>query len=218
MLIVFDLDGTLIDTLEDLAAAASQLAVEYGGQPLDPPRVARMVGEGAPLLVARALATAGYREAPPGALERFTAIYATVMFDHTAAYPGVVGLLERLVGSHDLAVLTNKPGRPAEATLDHCGLSGFLAHRVFGDGDLPRKPDPAGLRWLMDRQGVSAENTCMVGDSFVDLETARRAGVRICLARYGFGFAGIPPGALRGDETIIDHPLDLLQHVPSGAA
>lgn len=211
VLIVFDLDGTLIDTLEDLAAAASLLAAEYGGRALEPARVARMVGEGAAVLVQRVLATTGTHADAPGALERFGEIYDRVMLDHSAAYPGMPDVLERLSSVHQLALLTNKPARPAVATLEHCGVAGWFRHRVFGDGALARKPDPAGLEWLMRQHGAGASDTLMVGDSLVDLETARRGGVSICLARYGFGFAGIPAGALRGDESIIDRPLDLLR-------
>ncbi|MEW5982707.1 MAG: HAD-IA family hydrolase [Acidobacteriota bacterium] len=218
MLIVFDLDGTLVDTLEDLAVAASLLAVEYGGRPLEPARVARMVGEGASVLVERVLATAGLGEPPAGALARFTEIYERVMYDHTAAYPGVPELLRSLSATHVLGLLTNKPARAATATLEHCNVATHFEHRVFGDGGLPRKPDPAGLRWLMQQHQASAGHTLMVGDSLVDVETARRGGVRICLARYGFGFDGIPAGALRGDEAWIDQPLELLALVSPGAA
>lgn len=218
MLIVFDLDGTLIDTLEDLAAAVSLLVVEYGGSPIEPVRVARMVGEGAAVLVERAISSAGITVAPPGALERFTGLYAQVMFDHTAAYPGVPELLDRLAPCHDLALLTNKPAGPAEATLAYCGIAGHFACRVFGDGRLARKPDPEGLQWLMERHRASAGATLMVGDSLVDLETARGAGARVCLARYGFGFGGIPADALRGDELFADRALDLLDIVEMSTA
>lgn len=217
MLIVFDLDGTLIDTLDDLAAAASLLAIEFGGGPLEPARVARMVGEGAPVLVARVLATAGFETAPPGAVERFGEIYDSVLFDRTAAYPGVTELLHELAPDHQLALLTNKPERPAVATLEHCGVAEYFTHRVFGDGNLARKPDPEGLLWLMGQFRASVGDTLMVGDSLIDLETARRAKVRVCLARYGFGFDGIPRGALRGDEAFIDQPGELLRVVKSGA-
>jgi len=81
---------------------------------------------------------------------------------------------------------------------------------VFGDGPLGRKPDPAGLHWLLERHGASAERSILIGDSDVDIATAQAAGVRICLARYGFGFVRINPASLRGDEWFLDQPRDLI--------
>jgi phosphoglycolate phosphatase len=169
-----------------------------------------MVGEGASVLVERVMARAGHPEPPAGALDEFLRLYDQRMFDTTRAYPGMVETLRGLADSHAMALLTNKPEDSARKVLAHCGLDGFFAHMVFGDGAFPRKPDPAGLRWLMKQHRASAARTVLVGDSEVDLATARAGSVRVCLARYGFGFIRIDPATLRGDETFLDQPQDLL--------
>ena len=210
MLLVFDLDGTLVDSIHDLAEAASDLSERYGGARLDDEAVCRMVGEGASVLVERVLATAGHAAPPPGALGEFLDLYDARMFDTTRAYPGMADTLRALAGGHAMALLTNKPEAAARKVLAHCGLGGFFAHMIFGDGGFERKPDPAGLRWLMKQHRASAKRTILVGDSEVDLATARAGGVRICLARYGFGFIRVDPAALAGDEWYLDQPRDLL--------
>ena len=210
MLIVFDLDGTLVDSIHDLAEAASDLSEAWGGARFDDGTVCRMVGEGAAVLVERVMARAGHIETPPGALKQFLDLYDRRMFDTTRAYPGVADTLRELADTHALALLTNKPEDSARKVLAHCGLDGFFAHMIFGDGEFGRKPDPAGLRWLMKRQRASARRTILVGDSEVDLATARTGGVRICLARYGFGFIRVDPATLGRDEWYLDQPQDLL--------
>lgn len=210
MLLVFDLDGTLVDSIHDLAEAASDLSEAHGGARFDDDTVCRMVGEGAAVLVERVMARAGHAAPPPGALDTFLRLYDQRMFDTTRAYPGVADTLRALADSHAMALLTNKPEDSARKVIAHCGLDGFFSHMVFGDGGFPRKPDPAGLRWLMKMHRASAARTVLVGDSEVDLATARAGGVRICLARYGFGFIRVDPASLRGDEAFLDQPQDLL--------
>lgn len=210
MLLVFDLDGTLVDSIHDLAEAASDLSERYGGARLDDEGVCRMVGEGASVLVERVLARAGHAAPPPGALGEFLDLYDARMFDTTRAYPGMADTLRALADGHAMALLTNKPEAAARKVLAHCGLGGFFAHMIFGDGGFERKPDPAGLRWLMKQHRASAKRTILVGDSEVDLATARAGGVRICLARYGFGFVRVDPATLAGDEWYLDQPRDLL--------
>jgi len=210
VLLVFDLDGTLVDSIHDLAEAASDLSERHGGARFDDAAVCRMVGEGAAVLVERVMARAGHAEPPPGALKQFHDLYDRRMFETTRAYPGVADTLRALADRHAMALLTNKPEDSARKVLAHCGLDGFFAHMVFGDGEFGRKPDPAGLRWLMKRHRASAKRTILIGDSEVDLATARAGGVRICLARYGFGFIRVDPASLAGGEWCIDQPLDLL--------
>ena len=210
MLLVFDLDGTLVDSIHDLAGAASDLSERHGGARFDDETVCRMVGEGASVLVERVMALAGHAAPPAGALRQFLDLYDQRMFDTTRAYPGVVETLRALADTHAMALLTNKPEDSARKVLAHCGLDGFFAHMVFGDGELQRKPDPAGLRWLMKRHRASAKRTILVGDSEVDLATARAGGVRICLARYGFGFIRVDPASLDGNDWFLDQPQDLL--------
>jgi len=169
-----------------------------------------MVGEGAPILVERVMARAGHAAPPAGALEEFLEIYDRRMFDTTRPYPGMLDTLRVLADAHAMAVLTNKPEESARKVLAHAGLAGFFAHMVFGDGPFGRKPDPAGLHWLLERHGASAERSILVGDSDVDVATAQAAGVRVCLARYGFGFVRVDSASLRGGEWFLDQPRDLV--------
>ncbi len=186
-LIAFDLDGTLIDSRRDLADSANQLIEELGGQPLTEEQVGSMVGEGAALLVRRALTAAG-RGARAHALERFLEIYDERLLNHTRAYDGVADVVRGLRGRARLAVLTNKPTKPTERILAGLGLRDLFDEVIGGDGAHPRKPDPAGLNAMMASANASPAETLLVGDSPIDLETAQRAGVSCCLVSYGFGF------------------------------
>jgi phosphoglycolate phosphatase len=210
-LVVFDLDGTLVDSLGDLAESANALIVECGGRTLTADSIGRMVGEGAGLLVARAFHAAGLVQ-PPDALERFLTIYHARMLTLTRPYPGIGQLLGEIAHTATLAVLTNKPIEATRAILDGLDLSRhFSFDRVLGgDGPLPRKPDPAGLRHLADRAGVSLSDTVLVGDSLVDWQTSRAAPATICLARYGFGFQSFPIERIGAGDLLIDAPLDLV--------
>jgi phosphoglycolate phosphatase len=210
MLLVFDFDGTLVDSIRDLAESASDLSAEYGGCRLDDQTVTMMVGEGAQTLVERILAQAGVAGPQPGALRRFLEIYDRRMLDHTIPYAGMIETLTTVSRSHQLAILTNKPEQATRRIMSHTGLDRFFHDCVFGDGSLPRKPDPEGLGWLMGRNGASAAQTLLVGDSDVDVATARAAGVQLCIARYGFGFDRVDVATLRDDDVIIDRPEELL--------
>jgi phosphoglycolate phosphatase len=211
-LYVFDLDGTLVDSLRDLSDTVNELLVSCGGAPLDTDAVGRMVGEGAGTLVTRAFAAAGV-DKPPDALPRFLAIYDTKLLNHTRAYDGMVDVLSALSTRASLAVLTNKPLAATTRILDGLQLSRFFdANAILGgDGPSPRKPDPAGFNQLRTRVDVSASAAMLVGDSLVDWQTAQNAGSDICLARYGFGFRQFPHAALNGHEHLIDRPEDLLR-------
>jgi phosphoglycolate phosphatase len=208
-LIVFDLDGTLIDSSTDLAAATNRLVGELGGRALTQAEVVGMVGEGAAVLVRRALAASGLDPARPGALDRFLEIYEGHLLEHTRPYAGMVDVLDALLPMTALAVLTNKPQAASEAILDGLDLRRYFTAVIGGDTAFGRKPLPDGLAHLAAAANAPTGETMLVGDSPVDLETARRAGSRICLARYGFGFR-FPPGSLRGDELLIDRPGELL--------
>ena len=118
--------------------------------------------------------------------------------------------LDELRAEHvKMALLTNKPLEASVRILDALRLAEYFRMRVGGDGPWPRKPAPDGLWFLMKEESAGRADTVLVGDSTVDLQTARNAGVRICLARYGFGFANLPSDALRGDELIVDRPSDV---------
>jgi phosphoglycolate phosphatase len=211
-LFVFDLDGTLVDSLRDLADTANALLAACGARPLAESAIASMVGDGAATLVARAFAAARAPQ-PAGALERFLAIYETKLLDHTRPYDGVPATLETLAARASLAVLTNKPGAATRKILSGLDLRKFFDDDaiVGGDGPFTRKPEPAGLAHLCARASVQPGETVLVGDSAVDWRTARAAGTRICVARYGFGFREFPVAELRGDEAIIDQPSDLIE-------
>ena len=108
-----------------------------------------------------------------------------------------------------MALVTNKPLAQSVQILRAFGLLEYFPLRVGGDGPLPRKPNPEGLRFLMGEASASPQNTVLVGDSTVDLQTARKAGVRICLARYGFGFHDLAAGDLNGEEVLLDDPREI---------
>ena len=206
-LLVFDLDGTLIDSRRDLADSTNELLAAHGAPPLPLEAVAGFVGDGARVLVERALAASGLALDLDRALADFLAIYDRRLLVHTRPYPGIVTALERVAVRAAMAVLTNKPGRPTRALLDAFHLTRLFQWIVGGDGDAPRKPDPASLLRMMHEAGVTRDATLMIGDSMVDVETARRAGARILVARYGFGLArGLD---LTGDEIVVDAPEDL---------
>jgi phosphoglycolate phosphatase len=208
-LIVFDLDGTLIDSRRDLADATNELIVEYGGRPLPEATITGMVGEGAAVLVRRALAAAGLDPEAPGALERFLAHYDVRLTAYTRPYPGVPEALARLRSDgRTLALLTNKPQRATTRIVEALGLAPLLSHITGGDTAAGRKPDPAGLLQIVDAAGAAPASTILVGDSPIDLETARRAGTRICLTRYGFGYR-FDGAQFRGDELFVDEPGEL---------
>jgi phosphoglycolate phosphatase len=186
-LIAFDLDGTLIESRRDLADSANDLIRERGGAPLSVESVAGMVGEGARVLVSRALAAAGLPE-DPGALPRFLQLYDRRLLNHTRLYTGVVDVVKRARERARVAVLTNKPLDPTEKILLGLGVRELFDDVIGGDGPYPRKPEPTSLQALIARAGAEPAGAMLVGDSAVDLETARRASVRCCIVTYGFGF------------------------------
>jgi phosphoglycolate phosphatase len=207
-LVVFDLDGTLIDSRRDLADAANALIVERGGreQPVD--AIAGMIGEGAALLVKRALTAAGLDAGDGAALPRFLELYDERLLMHTRLYDGIRDVLETLRARATLSVLTNKPQRATETILDGLDVAKYFRLVVGGDTPHGRKPAPAGLRFLMTDAGASADETVMVGDSAIDLKTARAAGVRPCLVSYGFGFWSVGD-LLQPSDRVAGTPADL---------
>jgi len=207
-LVVFDLDGTLVDSHRDLAEATNALLTDLGASTLSHDVVTSLVGEGAAVLVKRALSSAGVDPDTPSALERFLLHYNARLLDTTRPYPGMVDTLNGLRARHRLAVLTNKPERPTMQILKGLDMDSLFSDVIGGDSPHGRKPDPAGLLDLVARAGVTPAETLLVGDSPVDLATARRAGTHICLARYGFGYR-FGGNGFRGDEHFIDGPAEL---------
>lgn len=206
MLVVFDLDGTLIDSVADISASANELVTTLGGRALDLADVSMMVGDGAGILVRRALQAGGLDPDTPHALARFLAIYDRHLLDRTVAYPGIPEALAIAARRARLMVLTNKPLAHSKRVLEGLGLGSFFEAIMGGDGALGRKPDPAGLRALM---ALAPGPALLVGDSPIDWSTARAAGCTFAWARYGFGAARFGE---TGPDTpyILDRPSDLI--------
>jgi phosphoglycolate phosphatase len=210
-LVVFDLDGTLIDSRRDLADATNALIEEYGGTPLSVEVVTAMVGEGAAVLVRRALRAARLDRVPEDALERFLAHYQERLTVHTRPYPGIPEALAALrERGCSLALLTNKPHTPTIRILELLDLARWFSDVVGGDTAAGRKPDPAGLLQIIEHAQATPATTVLVGDSRIDVQTARRAAVRLCVARYGFGYREGEMG-LRGEDVIVENPAQLTE-------
>jgi len=201
-LLVFDLDGTLIDSAQDLCNSVNAALKEFGQGPLPDPTIASFVGNGAPMLMRRSLALAGKvaSNAVDSALfdkayQFFLQYYREHKLDFTYAYAGVLEALQALHELHDspggvtrtMAVLTNKPVRPARGICEGLGLADYFLHIYGGDSFPVKKPDPLGLRALMEETGAKPEETAMIGDSKVDVQTARNAGAWSIGCEFGFG-------------------------------
>ena len=201
-LLVFDLDGTLIDSAQDLCNSVNATLREFHLKPLPDRIIASYVGNGAPTLVRRALAKASFLNPEAvdesffsRAYEFFLQFYREHKLDYTYAYEGVLEALRALQQIHDLpgrqpramAVLTNKPVRPARGICEGLGLANYFLH-IYGGNSFPtKKPDPAGLRSLMEETGSSPEETVMIGDSMIDIQTARNAGAWALGCSFGYG-------------------------------
>jgi phosphoglycolate phosphatase len=213
-LLVFDLDGTLIDSAQDLCNSVNATLKEFSLAPLPDPVIAGFVGNGAPLLMRRSLAMAGNISLDAVDEDFFTKAYAFFLqyyrehkLDFTYAYEGVLDALRALHELHDapggpsriMAVLTNKPVNPARGICEGLGLADYFLH-IYGGNSFPvKKPDPFGLRSLMAETGARPEETVMIGDSQVDVETARNAGTWSVGCTFGFG-----------TQTLIATPPDVL--------
>jgi phosphoglycolate phosphatase len=187
-LLLFDLDGTLVDSVGDLTAAINGLLTEHGRTPLTIDEVRPMIGDGVGILVQRAL------EARPGpaidldtAVARYVALYEASPAAHTVIYPGVIETLAALAEQgYLLVVCTNKPERVSGALLKVLGMFGLFV-RVFGGDTLPwRKPDPRVIGAILKEFGVKPANVLFIGDSEVDAATAEAAGVPFALMTYGY--------------------------------
>jgi phosphoglycolate phosphatase len=201
-LLVFDLDGTLIDSAQDLCNSVNVSLKQFDLGPLPDPTIAGFVGNGAPMLMRRSLALAGNVPIDAVDEELFSKAYAFFLqyyrehkLDFTYAYEGVLDALKALHELHDapggplrtMAVLTNKPVRPARGICEGLGLAGYFLHIYGGDSFPLKKPDPLGLRSLMEETGSNPEQTVMIGDSQVDVQTARNAGAWSIGCDFGFG-------------------------------
>ena len=190
--LVFDLDGTLVDSRKDITTAINQLRSELGLASLTLDQVVAMVGEGAKVLIRRALADWNVQEGDMSperlkeVLDRYLVLYREVCVDTTRPYPGIEEMLEELAAAYRMAVLSNKGEKLSVFILEELDLA-FHFKAVLGGDSLPtRKPNPAGLRALADRFDVPVESLMLVGDSRVDAETARNAGCAFALVEWGF--------------------------------
>ncbi len=206
MILVFDLDGTLIDSARDIADSMGELLDGYGAQPVAASEVVTMVGDGMPVLVARALKRSGINPPLPEALDRYLRIYDRRLMMHTLPYDGVIEALAVALRRGPLAVLTNKPLGPAIGILEALGLRGFFSKIIGGDSELGRKPEPAGLLSLQAL--APGDQLVMIGDSPADWQTAEAAKVPFVFARYGFGAQkfGLTSGH---DRYVVDHARDI---------
>ncbi|HEX4497942.1 MAG TPA: HAD-IA family hydrolase [Thermoanaerobaculia bacterium] len=184
--LVFDLDGTLIDSRRDITTAINRMRAELELPAIPLAEVVTMVGEGARLLVERALGSGFSPEQVDQALVRYLGYYGEVCLDETVTYPGIVEMLEALAPHYPLALLSNKGESLSRRILGALGLSRFFAEIVGGDSLPTRKPDPAGLHLLADRLGVPLDRLMLVGDTWIDAETAHNAGCGFALVEWGF--------------------------------
>jgi len=189
-LVVFDLDGTLIDSRQDLCNSVNATLQNFGLSALPDDIIASFIGDGAAMLIRRALAVPG--ELPAGApapdeqffdeaFAYFLAYYRAHKLDYTQVYPGVLESLEALKtlpdgSTRQMAVLTNKPVGPARAICQGLGLTPYFFSIYGGDSFATKKPDPLGLLTLMEEASAAPEETLLIGDSDVDIRTARNAG------------------------------------------
>jgi len=184
--LIFDLDGTLIDSKQDLIHSVNAMLRELGRRELAAETISGYIGHGAPRLVARALGDESTEEEQQRALQFFLSYYEHHKMDTTCAYAGVAETLEKLA-SLPMAVLTNKPVRISVRILDAMGLSKYFRSIYGGNSFETKKPDPLGARTILRELGAGPHETLLVGDSEVDVQTARNAGTLAAAVNYGFG-------------------------------
>lgn len=188
-LLVFDLDGTLVDSKEDLADAVNHALAAHGRPTLAPAEIFTYIGDGTTMLVRRALGPRG-ESLLPAVLSAFLDRYREHLLDRTVPYPGVPGALAEWSGRYRMAVLTNKPRDMALPILEGLGLSRFFSDVRGGDSFPSKKPDPEGLLAIIREAGVQPRETLMVGDSANDIRAGKAAGTGTCGVLYGLGTGG----------------------------
>ena len=190
-LVIFDLDGTLIDSRLDLVHSVNAALRHIGRPELPDDVIASYVGDGAPILIQRALGAEAADEAlVRKGLEFFLSYYREHKLDHTTVYPGIPEALAAIQTSNrvrrQMAVLTNKPVNPSRAIVDALGLGQYFSQVYGGNSFVTKKPDPEGARKLLAETGVAPEQAAIVGDSHVDVRTGRNAGLWTVGVTYGF--------------------------------
>jgi phosphoglycolate phosphatase len=203
--LIFDLDGTLIDSKRDLIHSVNAMLGEMGCAQLDEETISGYIGHGAPLLVSRALGSNAREDDLRRALQFFLAYYEEHKLDTTCAYPGVADSLAELSRKKvPMAVLTNKPVKISVRILEALGLAAYFRVIYGGNSFESKKPDPRGANTIVSEFGASPRETMLIGDSEVDVQTARNARMIAVAVNYGFGVH---------DRT--QHPADLyLEKLP----
>jgi phosphoglycolate phosphatase len=200
MLLIFDLDGTLIDSRLDLAHAVNATRAQAGRGPLPHEQIFSFVGNGAPVLIKRSMGPDASDEEVRNALEFFLDYYRHHALDYTVLYPGIHDALNLLYRSGaSMAVLTNKPVRISHRIMEGLGIASLFFKIYGGNSFEHKKPHPIGIDTLRAEANALAEATWMVGDSYVDVQTARNAGVASCGVTWGFQpetFQEFPPDVL----------------------
>ena len=212
-LVIFDLDGTLIDSRLDLVHSVNATLRHMKRPELPDDVIASYVGDGAPALIGRALGSeAGDEKLVRSGLEYFLTYYREHKLDHTHLYDGVLQALATLQNHNGrprkMAVLTNKPVHPSRAIVEALGLGGFFS-RVYGGNSFPtKKPDPEGAQTILREMGTGPQEAMIVGDSGVDVLTGRNAGTWTCGVTYGFAPHTLhhPP-----PDVLLDQPSELAQ-------
>lgn len=191
-LLIFDLDGTLIDSKLDLALAVNAVRRWMGLAELPHDEVYKLIGHGAPMLIRRALGEGVSEEDIARGLEYFIRYYGEHKLDNTLPYPGVrEGLAALGDRGGPMAVLSNKPVRPSREILEGLGLAGYFG-RIYGGNSFERKkPDPMGVHRLLEEFACAPPEAMLVGDSDIDVQTARNSGIWACGVTYGLGSDGL---------------------------
>jgi len=184
--LIFDLDGTLIDSQLDLIRSVNAMLSEMGREQLHEDTISGYIGHGAPQLVGRALGNGATEEERERALKFFLGYYEDHKMDTTRAYPGVLEALEQLA-AFPMGVLTNKPVRVSRRILDALGLAKYFRAVYGGNSFETKKPDPLGAQTILRELGAAPREAVLIGDSEVDVQTARNAGTLAAAVNYGFG-------------------------------
>jgi phosphoglycolate phosphatase len=209
-LLIFDLDGTLIDSRLDLIHSVNATMRHLGRPELDDNVIASYVGDGAPMLIKRALGETDDEKLLRTGLEYFLGYYRLHKLDHTTLYEGVTETLATIAGSQPkrlMAVLSNKPVNPSRDIVQALGLSDFFVRVYGGNSFSTKKPDPFGAQRILEEIGVNTHEALMIGDSSIDVLTGRNAGMGTCGVTYGLSpksLDDVPPDAL------LDKPRELL--------
>jgi phosphoglycolate phosphatase len=184
--LIFDLDGTLIDSQRDLIRSVNAMLQDMGREQLHEDTISGYIGHGAPQLVGKALGNNATEAERERALKFFLAYYEDHKMDSTCAYPGVPEALERLA-AFPMAILTNKPVRVSKRILEELGLARHFGAVYGGNSFETKKPDPLGARTILREFGAAPAEAILIGDSEVDVQTARNAGTLAAAVNYGFG-------------------------------